>query len=152
MSSHDTAALDADHAERSADVVTGGRDEPAELVLGRFEARMAESGLRAHICLTERTVVEFATRRKRTDRPLESNGGPEPVRRGAFSRGAAASGDGTAELAHEPARRRGRTESSAGADVVEQPGPGPVLSTIVMLTLRSCDISMAAASRLPVVL
>ena len=28
MSSHDTAALDADQEERSADVVTGGRDEP----------------------------------------------------------------------------------------------------------------------------
>ena len=80
MSSHDTAALDADQEERSADVVTGVR-QPAELVLGRLEARMAESGLRAHIYLTERTVVEFATRRKRTDRPLERNVGPEPVRR-----------------------------------------------------------------------
>ena len=81
MSSHDTAALDADQEERSADVVTGGRHEPTELVLGRLEARMAESGLRAHIYLTQRTVVEFATRRKRTDRPLERNVGPEPVRR-----------------------------------------------------------------------
>ena len=80
MSSHDTAALDADQEERSADVVTGVR-QPAELVLGRLEARMAESGLRAHIYLTERTVVEFATRRQRTDRPLERNVGPEPVRR-----------------------------------------------------------------------
>ena len=83
MSSHDTAAPDADQDERSADVGTGGRDEPAELVLGRLEARMAESRLRAHIYLylTERTVVEFATRRTRTDRPLERNVGPEPVRR-----------------------------------------------------------------------
>ena len=81
MSSHDTAALDADQEERSADVVTGGGHEPAELVLGRLEARMAESGLRAHIYLTQRTVVEFATRRKRADRPLERNVGPEPVRR-----------------------------------------------------------------------
>ena len=80
MSSHDTAALDADQEERSADVVTGVR-QLAELVLGRLEARMAESGLRAHIYLTERTVVEFATRRKRTDRQLERNVGPEPVRR-----------------------------------------------------------------------
>ena len=47
MSSHDTAALDADQEERSADVMTGGRHEPAELVLGRLEARMAERGLRA---------------------------------------------------------------------------------------------------------
>ena len=81
MTSHDTAALDAGQKERSADVVTGGRHEPAELVLGRLEARMAERGLRAHIYLTERSVVEFATRRKRTDRPLERNVGPEPVRR-----------------------------------------------------------------------
>ena len=81
MSTHDTAALDADQEERSADVVTGGRHDPAELVLGRLEARMAESGLRAHIYLTERSVVEFATRLKRTDRPLERNVGPEPVRR-----------------------------------------------------------------------
>ena len=81
MSSHDTAALDAGQEERSADVVTGGRDEPAELLLGRLQARMAESGLRAHIYLTERSVVEFATRRKRTDRPLKRNVGPEPVRR-----------------------------------------------------------------------
>ena len=80
MSSHDTAARDADQEERSASVVTGVR-QPAELVLGRLEARMAERGLRAHIYLTERTVVEFATRRKRTDRPLERNVGPEPVRR-----------------------------------------------------------------------
>ena len=29
-------------------MVTGGRDEPAEVVLGRLEARMAESWLRAH--------------------------------------------------------------------------------------------------------
>ncbi|MDE2905132.1 MAG: hypothetical protein OXQ28_03510 [Acidobacteriota bacterium] len=67
MNSHNTAALDADQEERSADVVRGGRHEPAELVLGRLEARMAESGLRVHIYLTERTIVEFATRRKRTD-------------------------------------------------------------------------------------
>ncbi|MDD9998756.1 MAG: hypothetical protein OXQ89_13530 [Rhodospirillaceae bacterium] len=59
----------------------GGRDEPVELVLGRLETRMAESGLRAHIYLTQRTVVEFATRRKRSDRPLDRNVGPEPVRR-----------------------------------------------------------------------
>ena len=42
---------------------------------------MAESGLRAHIYLTQSTVVEFATCRKRTDRPLDRNVGPEPVRR-----------------------------------------------------------------------
>ena len=81
MSSHDTAALDADREERSAGVVTEGGHEPVELILGQLEARMAESGLRAHIYLTQRTVVEFATRRKRTDRPLERNVGPEPVRR-----------------------------------------------------------------------
>ena len=81
MTSHDTGALDADQKERSADVVTGGRPEPAELVLGRLEERMAERGLRAHIYLTERSVVEFATRRERTVRPLERNVGPEPVRR-----------------------------------------------------------------------
>ena len=81
MSSHDTAALDADQEEQSAYVVTAGRHEPAELVLGRLEARMTERGLRAHVYLTERTVVEFATRRNRTDRPLERNVGPEPVRR-----------------------------------------------------------------------
>ena len=79
--SHDGAALDVDQEERSADVVTGGRDEPAELVLRRLEARMVESGLRTHIYLTERTLVEYATRRKRTDRPLERNVGPKPVRR-----------------------------------------------------------------------
>ena len=81
MSSHDTAAQDAYQEDRSADAVTGGGHEPVELVLGRLETRMAESGLRAHIYLTQRTVVEFATRRKRTDRPLERNVGPEPVRR-----------------------------------------------------------------------
>ena len=81
MSSHNTAALDADQEERSAAAPIGGRREPVELVLGRLEARMAERGLRAHIYLTERTVVEFATRRKRTDRPLERNVGPEPIRR-----------------------------------------------------------------------
>ena len=84
MSSHDTDALDADQEERSADGVTGGRDEPAELVLGRLEARMAESGLRAHIYLTERTVVEFATRRKRTDRAAGTQ--RRAGRSGAFSR------------------------------------------------------------------
>ena len=81
MSSHNTAALDAGQEERSADVVTRGGHEPVEFVLGWLEARMAERGLRAHVYLTERTVVEFATRRKRTDRPLERNVGPEPVRR-----------------------------------------------------------------------
>ena len=81
MSSHDTAAQDTYQEDRSADAVTGGGHEPVELVLGRLETRMAESGLRAHIYLTQRTVVEFATRRKRTDRPLERNVGPEPVRR-----------------------------------------------------------------------
>ena len=106
MSSHDTVGLDADQEERSADVVTGGRHEPAELVLGKLEARMAESGLRAHIYFTERTVVEFATRRKRTDRPLERNVGPAGQAR---SRGATASRDRTAELAYAPARRHGET-------------------------------------------
>ena len=81
MSSHLAAAQDADQEDRSADAVTGGRHEPVELVLGRLETRMAESGLRAHIYLTQRTVVEFATRRKRIGSPLDRNVGPEPVRR-----------------------------------------------------------------------
>ena len=81
MSSHDTAAQDAYQKDRSADAVAGERHEPVELVLGRLEKRMAESGLRAHIYLTQRTVVEFATRGKRSDRPLDRNVGPEPVRR-----------------------------------------------------------------------
>ena len=72
MSRHHTAALDADQEERSADVVTGGRDEPAELVLGLLETRMAESGLPAHIYVTKHS----ATRRKRTERPLGRNVGP----------------------------------------------------------------------------
>ena len=42
---------------------------------------MAESRLRGHIDLTERAVVEFATRWARADRPLDRNVGPEPVRR-----------------------------------------------------------------------
>ena len=41
----------------------------------------------------------------------------------ASSRGATASWNGTAELAHAAAPPRGGTESSAGADAVEQPGP-----------------------------
>ena len=81
MSSNDAAAQDAEREDRSGDAVTGGRNEPVDLVLGRLEARMAESGLRAHIYLTQRTVVEFATRRKRADSPLDRNVGPEPVRR-----------------------------------------------------------------------
>ena len=81
MSSNDAAAQDAEREDRSADAVTGGRPEPVELVLARLETRMAESGLRAHIYLTQRTVVEFATRRKRADSPLDRNVGPEPVRR-----------------------------------------------------------------------
>ena len=81
MSSHLAAAQDAYQEDRSADAVTGGRYEAVELVLCRLEARMAESGLRAHVYLTQRTVVEFATRRKRTDSPLDRNVGPEPVRR-----------------------------------------------------------------------
>ena len=68
MSSHLAAAQDASREVRSADTVSGGRHEPVELVLGRLERRMAESGLRGHIYLTQRTVVEFATRRKRTGR------------------------------------------------------------------------------------
>ena len=80
MSNHDTAAQAAEREDRSADAVTGERHEQVELVLGRLEARMAASGLRAHIYLTQRTVVEFATRRKRADRPLDRNVGPEPVR------------------------------------------------------------------------
>ena len=63
MTGHDTAALDADRDERSPDV------------LGRLEVRMAQHGLRAHIYLTQRTVVDFARRRKGTDRPLERNVG-----------------------------------------------------------------------------
>ena len=81
MSSHLAAAQYAYQEDRSADAVTGGRHEPVELVLGRLETRMAENGLRGHVYLTQRTVVEFATRRKRTGRPLDRNVGPEPVRR-----------------------------------------------------------------------
>ena len=81
MSNHLAAAQDADQEDRSTDSMTGGRHVPVELALGRLERRMAESGLRAHIYLTQRTVVEFATRRKRVDRPLDRNVGPEPVRR-----------------------------------------------------------------------
>ena len=77
MSSHDATAAD----QAAANVATRGRDERSETVLRRLEAHMAESRLRGHIYLTERTVVEFATRQKRTDRPLERNVGPEPVRR-----------------------------------------------------------------------
>ena len=40
---------------------------------------MAESGLRSHIYLTGRAVVEFATRQRRADRPLDRNVGPKPV-------------------------------------------------------------------------
>ena len=77
MSSHDATAAD----QAPATVATRGRDERAETVLRRLEAHMAKkSRLRGHIYLTERTVVEFATRRKRSDRPLERNVGPEPVR------------------------------------------------------------------------
>jgi len=125
MSSHETTALDADQEERSADVVTGGRHAPAELVLSRLEARMAESGLRAHIYLAENAAWSSSRRaRKRTDRPLERNVGAALVRR--RSRGATASRDRTPELAHALARRRGGTDSSAGADAVEHPGPrGP---------------------------
>ena len=77
MSSHDATAAD----QAPANAVARGRDELAETVLRRLEAHMAESRLRGHIYLTERTLVEFATRQRRTDRPLERNVGPEPVRR-----------------------------------------------------------------------
>ena len=77
MSSHDATAAD----QAPANAVARGRDELAETVLRRLEAPMAESRLRGHIYLTERTLVEFATRQRRTDRPLERNVGPEPVRR-----------------------------------------------------------------------
>ena len=63
-----------------ADLARRGSVE-RETVPRRLEARMAESRLRAHIYLTERAVVEFATRWTRADRPLDRNVGPEPVRR-----------------------------------------------------------------------
>ncbi len=81
MSTHDGTASDGNEEQPPGDVVTNPRDEGAEAVLRRLEAHMAKSKLRGHIYLTERTVVEFATRQKRTDRPLERNVGPEPVRR-----------------------------------------------------------------------
>ncbi len=81
MSSHDGTASADNKEQPSAHVVTSRRDERAEAVLGRLEAQMVKSRLRGHIYLTERTVVEFATRQKRADRPLERNVGPEPVRR-----------------------------------------------------------------------
>ena len=50
MSSHDTDALDAHREERSADVVTGRRDEPAELVLGPARgAHGRERAARPHL-------------------------------------------------------------------------------------------------------
>ena len=76
MSSHDATTPD----QAPANVATRGPDERTETVLRRLEAHMAKSRLRGHIYLTERNVVEFATRQKRTDRPLERNVGPEPVR------------------------------------------------------------------------
>ena len=77
MSGHDATAAN----PAPANVVAGPREERAETVLHRLEAHMAKSRLRGHIYLTGRTVVEFATRQKRTDRPLERNVGPAPVRR-----------------------------------------------------------------------
>ena len=77
MSSDDTTASD----QPPANVVARGGDERTETVLRQLEAHMAESRLRGHIYLTERTVVEFATRQKRTERPLERNIGPQPLRR-----------------------------------------------------------------------
>ena len=76
MSSHVTTAA----GQASANLASRGPTE-RETVLRRLEARMAESGLRGHIYLTERAVVEFATRQTRADRPLDRNVGPEPVRR-----------------------------------------------------------------------
>ena len=65
---------------------------------------MAESGLRAHIYLTVRPEVEFATRQKPTDRPLETR---RPAEAGQpRSRRATASRDRTAELAHAHAPAR----------------------------------------------
>ncbi len=88
MSSHDSTMA---HQGQVTDRLTISAGTPADLasrgptarrtVLRRLEARLAESGLRGHIYLTERAVVEFATRQTRADRPLDRNVGPEPVRR-----------------------------------------------------------------------
>ena len=53
---------------------TPDRTAPARSAHGRERAR-------GHIYLTERAVVEFATRQTRADRPLDRNVGPGPVRR-----------------------------------------------------------------------
>ena len=82
---------------------------------------MAESGLRAHIYLTQRTVVEFATRRKRTGRPLERNVGPEPVRR-ALAELLCLETEPQSWLARLRAVAAGRSRVPAPA-LLEQPGP-----------------------------
>ena len=77
MNSHDAVAA----GQTLPNLASQGQAERAETVLRRLEAHMAESGLRGHIYLTGRAVVEFATRQRRADRPLDRNVGPEPVRR-----------------------------------------------------------------------
>ena len=80
---------------------------------------MAESGLtRPH--LPQRTQVVFATLRiaDRQAAGTQRRAGAGQAR----SRGTPESRGRTTELAHVPARRRGETESSAGADAAEHPG------------------------------
>lgn len=48
--------------------------------LKRLEAQMRGHELRGHIYLTQRNVVEFATRQARSRDPLDRNIGPAPVR------------------------------------------------------------------------
>ena len=54
---------------------TGLRD-----CLERLEAQMRGLELRGHIYMTQRNVVEFATRQARSRDPLDRNIGPTPVR------------------------------------------------------------------------
>ena len=80
MSSHDGTASADNKEQPPAHAMTSRRDERAGAVLGRLEAQMVKSRLRGHIYLTERTVVEFATRQKRAEaagwRPLVGEPGP----------------------------------------------------------------------------
>ena len=76
MSSQETTT-----ARRAAAILSGEGSAERETVFRRLDARMGEIALRGHIYLTEHVVVEFATRETRSDRPLDRNVGPEPVRR-----------------------------------------------------------------------
>ena len=90
-------------------------------VLERIEEVLRSQKLRGHVYLTEGRAIAFATRQKRSHKPLERNVGPRPVEDAV--RQATPAGTEPQEWLQRLGARSGRQGRNPSADDLEHTGP-----------------------------